>query len=160
MTSRLQDEIKQTRPFRSVHEEAALNIARTAAVLNHAFSEALKPYGITATQYNVLRILRGAGSSGLCRNEVRDRLIAQVPDVTRLLDRMEDAGLIERERDTADRRLVTTRISDEGLRLLKSLDAPESALQRKQLGHLSKDQLDALIELLSLARGTGDRPDA
>ncbi len=153
MPSRLLDEIKQTKPFRSLHEEAALNIARTAAVLNHAFAEALKPYGITATQYNVLRILRGAGSSGLCRNEVRDRLIAQVPDVTRLLDRMEVAGLIARERDSADRRLVTTRITADGLRLLKSLDAPVVELQREQLGHLSRDQLSALIELLSLARG-------
>ena len=152
MTSRLQDEIKQTRPFRSLHEEAALNIARTAAVLNHAFAEALKPYGITATQYNVLRILRGAGSGGLCRNEVRDRLIAQVPDVTRLLDRMEEATLIERERDTTDRRLVTTRITAEGLRLLKSLDTPVMELQRAQLGHLSKSQLNDLIHLLTLAR--------
>ena len=152
MSSRLQDEIKQTKPFRSLHEEAALNIARTAAVLNHSFSEAVKAYGITATQYNVLRILRGAGSSGLCRNEVRDRLVAQVPDVTRLLDRMEDAGLIERERDTSDRRLVTTRITPEGLRLLKTLDTPVLELHRAQLGHLSRQQLASLIELLSLVR--------
>ena len=159
MTSRLQDEIKQTKPFRSLHEEAALNIARTAAVLTHAFSEALKAYGITATQYNVLRILRGAGSNGLCRNEIRDRLIAQVPDVTRLLDRMEEGKLIERERSTSDRRLVTTRITAEGMRLLKSLDAPVVELQREQLGHLSKAQLTDLIELLTLARRKHVSPD-
>jgi DNA-binding MarR family transcriptional regulator len=158
MPSRLQDEIKQTRPFRSLHEEAALNIARTAAVLSHAFADALKEYGITATQYNVLRILRGAGSSGLCRSEVRDRLVAQVPDVTRLLDRMEGAGLIERERNATDRRLVTTRITAEGQRLLKSLDAPVLELQRAQLGHLSKQQLTALIELLSMARKPSESP--
>ena len=153
MPSQLRDEIKQSRPFVSVHEEAYLNLARTAAVLSHSFAEALKPYGITATQYNVLRILRGAGSGGLCRNEVRDRLVAQVPDVTRLLDRMEDAGLIERERETSDRRLVTTRITAEGLRLLKVLDGKVVELHRGQLGHLSKQQLTTLIELLSLARG-------
>ena len=158
MPSRLQDEIKQSRPFRSLHEEAALNIARTAAVLNHGFADALKEYGITATQYNVLRILRGAGASGLCRNEVRDRLIAQVPDVTRLLDRMEDAGLIARERDATDRRQVTTRITAQGLRLLKSLDAPVLELQRAQLGHLSKQQLTSLIELLSIARTPSGSP--
>jgi DNA-binding MarR family transcriptional regulator len=155
MTSRLRDEIKQTRPFTSLQEEAFLNLARTAAVLEHAFAEAMKPYGITATQYNVLRILRGAGNAGLCRNEVRDRLVAQVPDVTRLLDRMEEAGLVERERDASDRRLVTTRITAEGLRLLKSLDRPVLELHRARLGHLSKAQLTSLIELLSLARSEG-----
>jgi DNA-binding MarR family transcriptional regulator len=124
-------------------------------VLSHAFAEAVKPYGITATQYNVLRILRGAGNAGLCRNEVRDRLVAQVPDVTRLLDRMEEAGLIEREREAADRRMVTTRITVQGLRLLKALDEPVLALHRVQLGHLSRQQLTSLIELLSLARDQG-----
>ena len=152
MVNRLRDEIKQTKPFASIHEEAFLNLARTAAVLNHSFAEAVKPHGITATQYNVLRILRGAGSAGLCRNEVRDRLVAQVPDVTRLLDRMEEAGLIERERETADRRMVTTRITAEGLRLLKALDEPVLALHRAQLGHLSRQQLADLIELLTIAR--------
>src|SRR5687767_1540290 len=152
MPNRLRDEIKQTKPFASIHEEAFLNLARTAAVLNHSFAEAVKPYGITSTQYNVLRILRGAGTAGLCRNEVRDRLVAQVPDVTRLLDRMEEAGLIERERETADRRMVTTRITAEGLRVLKATDEPVLTLHREQLGHLSKPQLATLIELLTLAR--------
>ena len=155
MPIRLREEIKQTKPFASIHEEAFLNLARTAAVLNHSFAEAVKPHGITATQYNVLRILRGAGNAGLCRNEVRDRLVAQVPDVTRLLDRMEEAGLIERERETTDRRMVTTRITADGLRLLKALDEPVLALHREQLGHLSRHQLGTLIELLTLARETG-----
>src|SRR5688572_27478766 len=115
MASRLYDEIKQTRAFRSRREEAYLNLVRTAAVLGHAFAESLKAYDITGTQYNVLRILRGAGPDGLCRNEVRDRLIAQVPDVTRLLDRMEEAGHVARERDATDRRLVTTTITAAGV---------------------------------------------
>ena len=152
MATKLRDEIRQTRPFVSLHQEAYLNLARTAAVLSHSFNEAIKPYGITATQYNVLRILRGAGNTGLCRNDVRDRLVAQVPDVTRLLDRMEEAGLIERERETTDRRLVTTRITAEGLRVLDALDAPIVEVHRAQLGHLTRQQLTTLIELLSLAR--------
>src|SRR5215212_5742803 len=100
MPPRLSDEIKQTKPFTSLEHEAVLSLERTAAVLSHAFGELLKPYGVTPTQYNVLRILRGAGSTGLCRHEVRDRMVAQVPDVTRLLDRLEEMGLVERERDS------------------------------------------------------------
>ncbi|MDQ3697028.1 MAG: MarR family transcriptional regulator [Gemmatimonadota bacterium] len=149
----LQTELKQRKPFSSLEQEAELAIARTAAILGHAFAEAFKPYGITSTQYNVLRILRGAGKQGLCRHEVRDRLIRQVPDVTRLLDRMEEAELVERARDAADRRLVTTRITPEGLRILRRLDEPVAELHRRQLGHMNSQQLRTLIELLALARG-------
>jgi DNA-binding MarR family transcriptional regulator len=152
MTIDLRDEIKQTRPFGSLEQEALLSIDRTSAVLGHRLAEALKPYGITGTQYNVLRILRGAGSAGLCRHEVRERLVAQVPDVTRLLDRLEDAGLVVRERSTADRRLVTTRITEAGLALVAELDAPMIELHQRQLGHLSPEQLRTLIDLLGLAR--------
>src|SRR4051812_12576355 len=148
----LRDEIKQQKPFASPEQEALLNIERTAAVLGHAFAEALKPYGVSPTQYNVLRILRGAGKNGLCRNEVRDRLVAQVPDVTRLLDRMEDAGLVERERSEVDRRLVATRITKQGLRLLEQLDTPVAEAHSRQLGHMSGAQLKSLVELLSIAR--------
>src|SRR5690242_20838864 len=102
MTPSLQNEIKQTKPFASLEQEAMLNIERTAALLGHQLEQALKAFGVTPTQYNVLRILRGAGEHGLCRHEVRDRLIAQVPDVTRLLDRLEEMKLIERERDSVD----------------------------------------------------------
>lgn len=152
MPTDLRTEIKQGRPFNSLEQEAQLNIERTAAILTHAFADAIKPYGITPTQYNVLRILRGAGEDGLCRNDVRDRLIAQVPDVTRLLDRLEETGLVMRERDTTDRRLVTTRITTAGLRLLEQLDEPTVETHRKFLGHMTRAQLRTLIELLSLAR--------
>jgi DNA-binding MarR family transcriptional regulator len=152
MPTDLRTEIKQGKPFNSLEQEAQLNIERTAAILTHAFADAIKPYGITPTQYNVLRILRGAGEDGLCRNEVRDRLIAQVPDVTRLLDRLEETGLVMRERDTTDRRLVTTRITTAGLRLLEQLDEPTVETHRKFLGHMTPAQLRMLIELLSLAR--------
>ena len=155
MTPRLQDEIKQTKPFGSLEQEAMLNIERTAALLGHQLEQALKPYGITPTQYNVLRILRGAGERGLCRNEVRERLIAEVPDVTRLLDRLEDMKLVERERDAADRRLVNTHITADGLELLERLDQPVIEFHRGQLGHLGKENLRTLIDLLSRAREPG-----
>jgi len=154
MTPRLQDEIKQTKPFASLEQEAMLSIERTAALLGHQLEQALKPFGVTPTQYNVLRILRGAGERGLCRSEVRERLIAQVPDVTRLLDRLEETKLIERSRDSVDRRLVNTRITSEGLDLLRRLDQPVLDFHKTQLGHLSKDNLRTLIELLTSARET------
>lgn len=152
MPSRLQEEIKQTRPFTSLEHEALLSIERTSAVLGHRIADALKGFGVTPTQYNVLRILRGAGEHGLCRNEVRDRLVAQVPDVTRLLDRMEHMGHVERERDDRDRRMVYTRITREGLRLLARMDEPILGLHREQLGHMSQRNLRQLIELLAEAR--------
>ena len=151
---RLQDEIKQTKPFASLEQEAMLSIERTAALLGHQFEQALKPFGVTPTQYNVLRILRGAGERGLCRSEVRERLIAQVPDVTRLLDRLEETKLIERSRDSVDRRLVNTRITSEGIDLLRRLDQPVLDFHKTQLGHISKDNLRTLIELLTSARET------
>ena len=153
MTADLRREIKQTRPFQSLEQEALLSLERTAAVHSHAMAEALKPHGITPTQYNVLRILRGASGEGLCRHEIRDRLVSQVPDVTRLLDRLEEAKLIERSRDTEDRRLVTTRITEEGLRLLRTLDAPVVEMHKRQLGHMTREQLRSLIDLLGVARG-------
>jgi DNA-binding MarR family transcriptional regulator len=148
----LKEEIKQNRPFVSLEQEAMLNIARTDAVLSYSIIEALKPFDITPTQYNVLRILRGAGHGGLCREDIRERLVAQVPDVTRLLDRLEQAGLVERARDKTDRRLVNTRITHAGLDLLKKLDVPVNAAHEKQLGHLTKTELRTLIELLAKAR--------
>src|SRR3954464_1190908 len=118
MSSTLRSEIKQNKPFPSLRAEALLGILRTAAVIDHHLGEALKPYKITTTQYNVLRILRGAGRKGMCGREVAERLVSRVPDVSRLLDRTEELGLISRERDSADRRHVTARISDKGLALL------------------------------------------
>jgi DNA-binding MarR family transcriptional regulator len=152
MAPTLRDEIKQRKPFDSLEQEALLSIERTAAVLMHGFAESLRSHDITPTQYNVLRILRGAGTGGLCRNEIRDRLVAQVPDVTRLLDRMEESGLVARERAEQDRRVVTTRITTAGLALLKKLDGPVARTHARQLGHLSAAQLKTLITLLAQAR--------
>jgi DNA-binding MarR family transcriptional regulator len=148
----LRDELKQAKPFRSLEEEATLNIARTSAVLEHALAQALKPYDITPTQYNVLRILRGAGDAGLCRSAVGERLIRRVPDVTRLLDRMEQLGLIARVRDGGDRRFVSTRLAPKGRELVGRLDQEICAIHREHLGHLTEDQLQHLIDLLTAAR--------
>ena len=152
MASGLRGELKQARPFASVEEEAYLSVARTAALLDHQMSQALKPYGITPTQYNVLRILRGAEPAGLCRNEVGERLVRAVPDVTRLLDRMEDMKLIARQRSATDRRFVSTRISRKGLDLVGQLDEKVCAIHEAQLGHVNRTDLRALIDLLTVAR--------
>src|SRR5204863_8220824 len=131
----LHAELKMVGPFKTVEQELLLNIVRTAAVLEHDMGEALKPFGLTPTQFNVLRILRGT-PEGLCRNEVGARLVTRVPDVTRLLDRMERMGLIERHRSGDDRRFVTTRITEKGLKLVDRLDREIGGIHERQLGHL------------------------
>ena len=141
-----------TKPFKSVEEEAILSIARTAALIEHAGAEAFKPFNLTITQYNVLRILRGAGDDGLCRNEVGERLVTKVPDVTRLLDRMEAAGLIVRQRGGQDRRFVATRITEKGLKLLEKIDRELPAIHARQLGHVSQKRLRELISILEEVR--------
>jgi DNA-binding MarR family transcriptional regulator len=154
MTSVLQAELKQTRPFPSRATEALLSILRTAAVLDHQLSEALKPSGITATQHNVLRILRGAGRSGLCGREIAERMVARVPDVPRMLDRLEAMRLITRERDSADRRHVTATITAKGLALLDQAIPAIEAVEKARLGRLSDRTLAALIEGLAAVRGS------
>jgi DNA-binding MarR family transcriptional regulator len=155
MTNDLREELRQQKPFGSLEQEAYLSIGRTQAELSDAFELALRPFGISPTQYNVLHILRGAGPDGLCRNEIRDRLLSRMPDVTRLLDRMEDAGLVTRVRSDADRRLVSTRLTDRGRELVDQLDQPVAEEHERRLGHLSEEQLRTLIELLALARTRG-----
>jgi len=152
MTPDLRTELKQKKPFASLQQEAQLNIVRTGNVLTDSFERLLKPHGITATQYNVLRILRGAEPEGLCRNEVRDRLLSRMPDATRLLDRMEEAGLVTRSREAGDRRLVTTRITTRGRSLVDELDAVVEREHQRRLGHLSEKQTRKLIKLLTLVR--------
>jgi DNA-binding MarR family transcriptional regulator len=148
----LREEIKKVRPFELVEEEALLNLVRTADVLSAAFVELFKPKGLSSTQYNVLRILRGAGSAGLPCGEVAARMITRDPDVTRLLDRMEKRKLIARRRDDKDRRVVCASITAVGLKLLAELDPLVQAAHRKQLNHMTAAQLRQLIELLELAR--------
>jgi DNA-binding MarR family transcriptional regulator len=152
MVGKIQAEIKQTKPFRLREEEAFVNLLRTADVLLHGVAETLKPFGLSPTQYNVLRILRGAEPKGLACREISQRMITRDPDITRLLDRLEDRGLAERARSREDRRVITTRITDAGLRILETIEAPIGDLHTRQLGHLKAAQLRALIALLEQAR--------
>ena len=152
MSPTLQEDLRQTRPFSSLQQEAYLSIVRTTSALTDRVEDLLKPYGISATQYNVLRILRGAGDGGLCRNELRDRMLTRMPDMTRLLDRMEEAGLVTRSRERDDRRMVLTQITAKGRELLSALDRPMTDLHRDQLARLTEEQLQALIGLLTAIR--------
>jgi len=152
MTRRLQDEIKQTRPFQSLEEEVLLGLARTADAVARASEEVLKGSGLTMTQYNVLRILRGAGTAGLSCGDVAGRMITRDPDLTRLLDRLEARALVTRARDGEDRRIVVTRITREGLALLAELDEPVQAQNRKTVAHLGEEKLRTLAQLLDEAR--------
>lgn len=155
MPRSLQDEIKQTKPFAHPGAEALLSILRTATVLEHEHNEALRPYGLTLTQYNVLRILHGAGRDGLCGREIAERLISKVPDVSRLLDRMEDMELVSRERDPADRRHVTARIAPKGRRLLVQTGPGLETVTRARFDGLGPRALASLVDTLAAVRDPG-----
>jgi DNA-binding MarR family transcriptional regulator len=148
----LAKEIKKVRPFESVEQEAMLNVVRTADRLASEMAEVLKPSGLSATQYNVLRILRGAGNDGLPCGEIASRMVTRDPDVTRLLDRLEKRRLIRRSRDNKDRRIVCARITEAGAKILNELDPIVLDAHRRQLSHMRADQLRQLIELLEAAR--------
>jgi DNA-binding MarR family transcriptional regulator len=134
-----------------LEEGAFLDLLRTTDMLSRGLIQALKTEGLSATQYNVLRILRGA-PEGLPCGEIASRMITRDPDVTRLLDRLEKRGLISRCRETKDRRTVVARITPDGLKLLTRLDEPVRETHRKQLGHLGRECLRTLTELLRVAR--------
>lgn len=153
MNSDLLKELQQQRPFASIRHEAQLSIIRTGSRLMDAFDQMLRPYGITVTQYNVLRILRGAEPEGLCRNEIRDRMVNRMPDVTRLLDRMESAGLISRSRSTEDRRMVRTQITSAGRKMLDDVSDDVEEEIRRPFVDLSDDELASMIRMLSVVRG-------
>jgi DNA-binding MarR family transcriptional regulator len=150
---RLRRELKQTKPFQSTEEEVFLQVERTADALQRNVAEVLRPSGLSGPQYNVLRILRGAGADGLACRDIGERMVTRDPDLTRLLDRLEKRGLIRRARDHRDRRVVVTRITDDGLGLLKELDEPLTRAHRAALGHLGAHRLKTLAELLEAARG-------
>jgi DNA-binding MarR family transcriptional regulator len=155
MAGRLRDEIQQQRPFQSLEQEALLNVLRTADVLTQRIAAVLKPFKLSLSQYNVLRILRGAGPDGLACQEVAERMISRDPDITRLLDRLEARGLVTRTRDQKDRRIVTVRLAPEGQRLLEALDTPITEVDRQPLQHLGEQRLRMLIQLLEAAREQG-----
>jgi DNA-binding MarR family transcriptional regulator len=132
-----------------------ISLQKIADALGLEVEQLLKPHGLTGTQYNVLRILRGAESEGLPCSAIGERMISHDPDMTRLLDRMEKRGLISRARQTDDRRVVKTRITSAGLSLLKSLDQPVRELHKRQFGHLPAARLKTLAELLEEVRARG-----
>jgi DNA-binding MarR family transcriptional regulator len=152
VAGRLARELKQAKPFGSLEQEASLNIMRTAAVIEQATEAALKPHGISATQYNALRILRGAGPAGLSCQEVGARMVRLESDLTRLFDRMEARKLITRARSADDRRVVVVRIAPAGKKLLASLDDVVAGLGQRLLGRLGERKLRLLIDLAEQAR--------
>jgi DNA-binding MarR family transcriptional regulator len=141
----------KTRHSPSLEEAVFLDLLRTSDVLSRRLAYVLKNEDLSSNQYNVLRILRGA-PEGLACGEIGSRMISRDPDITRLLDRLEKRGLISRCRETKDRRTVLTRISPEGLKLLARLDEPVQQAHREQLGHLGRERLKALTELLRDSR--------
>jgi len=148
----LKREIAQERPFSSNEEEALLNLLRTADCLHRAFQQTSRAWGVTSTQYNVLRILRGAHPQGLTCSAIGDRMITADPDITRLLARLKALKLIKQQRDRHDRRVVWTQISDAGLELLRQMDPVIGKAPRELLGHLDEGELSELTRLLELAR--------
>jgi DNA-binding MarR family transcriptional regulator len=148
----LQHEIRQTVPFQSAAQQATIALLRTADFVRRRLSGVIEPRGVTFQQYNVLRILRGAGAEPLTASDIAERLIEQTPGVTRLVDRLEAKGLVLRERSTEDRRLVNTRITEAGRMLLESLDEAVDRADEEAVGSLTKKQIDQLATLLEQIR--------
>src|SRR5215813_10404077 len=148
---RLQKELKKRRPFDSPEQEAILNIARTADRFGICFARLFREYGLTPSQYNVLRILRGEGKP-LPILEIASRTVTVVPGITGLIDRLEQAGFVNRLRCDKDRRVIHVGLTDAGATVLTGLDEPLIALHRKLLDHLSQAELKELIRLLEKVR--------
>jgi DNA-binding MarR family transcriptional regulator len=157
MTS-LKLEIIQERPFASPREEAFLSLLRTADCLQRAFHLKARGWGLTSTQYNVLRILRGAQPQGLTCSAIGERMITAVPDITRLLGRLKTMKFITQKRDCKDRRVVWTRITPEGLDLLRQMEPLIEVLPMELLGHMPEEEIARLIELLEKARRPHTQP--
>src|SRR5436305_8627865 len=145
-------EIKQTRPFPSATEEAAVALIRTADLLRRLIGSVVEPHDLTVQQYNVLRILRGAGHDGLPTLDIAERMIEQTPGITRLIDRLEAKKLVFRERCETDRRQVFCRITPAGLALLGRLDEPVRAAGDHALRALRQEDVAQLLELLDRTR--------
>lgn len=147
----LRQELRKRQPFDSLEQEAVLNILRTSDIFHNQFGRLFREYGLTPSQYNVLRILRGEGKP-MPSLEIADRMVQVVPAITGLIDRLQAQKLVNRKRCTADRRVVFIEITSKALELLKELDEPDRNLHRKLIGHLSSDELAELSRLLEKAR--------
>jgi DNA-binding MarR family transcriptional regulator len=150
--SAIQQEIRQTKPFSSRGQEGVVGLLRTADTLRRVLTKVVEPHGLSLQQYNVLRILRGAGETGLPTLEIAERMIEQAPGITRLLDRLEAKKLVRRQRCPTDRRQVLARISPAGLELLERLEEPMRAADAAVLGQLPHRKLKLLIALLDEVR--------
>ena len=152
MAGKLQQELQQKKAMPSLEEESLLNVVRTADALMLALSSLLKPYQLSPTQYNVLRILRGAGEQGVSCKDIAARLVARDPDITRLMDRLEQRGLIVRDRAKEDRRIVTHRLTQPGIDLVYELDRPIEALNKQAMRAINAGQLRQLVDVLEQVR--------
>jgi DNA-binding MarR family transcriptional regulator len=152
MSPNLQAELKQNKPFAHAEEELFLSLLRTVDLLGRSTAALMKEFNLSGAQYNVLRILRGAGPKGIPCGEVGSRMVTRDPDVTRLLDRMEKHKWVERQRVSSDRRVITASITPSGLALLQALDQPLVDLHRSQLGHLVPGEIEAILASLEKIR--------
>ncbi len=150
-SSKLQHELKKRQPFDRPEVEAILNLLRTSDQFQNRFGRLFRKFGLTTSQYNVLRILRGEGKP-LPSLEIADRMVQVVPAITGLIDRLEKQGLVQRERCQEDRRVVYVELTAKGAKLLKQLDGPDRELHQKLIGHLSRQELQELSRLLVKAR--------
>lgn len=160
----LREEVGKRDPFESLAQEAYLSVQRTASVLSSAFTRLFREHGLSEATYNVLRILRGArsertgGGSRTC-SEIGELMVSPVPDVTRLVDRLEARGLVKRARGADDKRVVRVEITKKGLDVLATLDGPVMALHERQLGSMTKTDLARLVLLLARARQSASATD-
>ena len=148
----LRQELKQSKPFRNIREEAMLNIWRTGDILAHRLDLLLKKRGLTRTQYNFLRILRGAGEDGLPCGDVSERMLTHYPDVTRLVDRLARRGLARRVRTRQDRRVILAKITPPGVDLLGDLESPVAELVDGMMAILKDSDVRTLIRILEELR--------
>jgi DNA-binding MarR family transcriptional regulator len=151
-TSAVQSEIRQSKPFRSTAQEATIALLRTASIVHRALARVVEPSGLSLAQYNALRIIRGAGTGGIATLSIRERMIEEGTTITRLLDKLEDAGLIRRERTFPDRRQVLCFMTDPGRKLLDTLDPVVNAADEEAVSSLSDPQLARFIDLLDAVR--------
>lgn len=156
----IQEEIGQTRPFRSGSQEAAVALLRTADMVRRHYTRTLEPYDVTLQQFNVLRILRGAGSGGLPTLSIGDRMVERAPGVTRIVDRLVEKGWVSRRRGTEDRRQVICSVTEAGRELLSQLDDVIDRADRRAMRGLDDEGTGRLVELLDAVRVGLRRDDA
>jgi DNA-binding MarR family transcriptional regulator len=150
--SAVQSEIRQSRPFRSTAQEATVALLRTASVVSRALARVIEPWELSLAQYNALRIIRGAGTGGIPTLAIRERMIEEGTTITRIIDKLEAAGLIRRERSTPDRRQVLCVATASGRKLLDELDPVVDAADEEAMASLDAAQVEQLIDLLDTVR--------